>query len=412
MTAQRACVSWARRPACCGMRCVTGPHSPSPCGRAGGGAPRPPMTSPHPSQHRTTPGVRSRGLRVRRRLGGFRQDQAADRSPAAADAGRRQAGTHPVPYLHQGRCRRDVACGCRRRSADGSRSTTPLCRGTARASTSSHPSRRWHDARALFATVLDLPGGMRIGTIHAFCQSLLRRFPLEAALSPHFQTGRRSRRRGRADRGARETCWRTPVRPPCAPRSRRWRASSRPTSSVAMSTPCRPICRACRARSTWARRWKRRSAAPSASPRRPRPRSSPSAINWQSEPELREAALIVQQLGAKQMRRTRRPDPGLARPGVGRPPANTGSIGATSSSPRKASRARRAASSARRVLDQHPDHAAILPDRVRPHPRSDRRLPGVARCVGIGRADDPRRARCCTPTPRTRRPRACSITTT
>ena len=42
-------------------------------------------------------------------------------------------------------------------------------------------------ARALFAVVLDLPGGMRIGTIHAFCQSLLRRFPLEAELSPHFE---------------------------------------------------------------------------------------------------------------------------------------------------------------------------------------------------------------------------------
>jgi ATP-dependent helicase/nuclease subunit A len=42
-------------------------------------------------------------------------------------------------------------------------------------------------ARALFARVLDLPGGMRIGTIHAFCQSLLRRFPLEAQISPHFQ---------------------------------------------------------------------------------------------------------------------------------------------------------------------------------------------------------------------------------
>ena len=39
-------------------------------------------------------------------------------------------------------------------------------------------------ARALFAKVLDLPGGMRIGTIHAFSQSLLRRFPLEAALFP------------------------------------------------------------------------------------------------------------------------------------------------------------------------------------------------------------------------------------
>ncbi len=42
-------------------------------------------------------------------------------------------------------------------------------------------------ARALFAEVLDLPGGSRIGTIHAFCQSLLRRFPLEAEISPHFR---------------------------------------------------------------------------------------------------------------------------------------------------------------------------------------------------------------------------------
>ena len=46
---------------------------------------------------------------------------------------------------------------------------------------------RLRRARALFALVLDLPGGMRIGTIHAFCQSLLRRFPLEAGISPHFQ---------------------------------------------------------------------------------------------------------------------------------------------------------------------------------------------------------------------------------
>lgn len=41
-------------------------------------------------------------------------------------------------------------------------------------------------ARSLFARVLDLPGGMRISTIHAFCQSLLRRFPLEADISPYF----------------------------------------------------------------------------------------------------------------------------------------------------------------------------------------------------------------------------------
>lgn len=42
-------------------------------------------------------------------------------------------------------------------------------------------------ARQLFARVLDTPGGMQIQTIHAFCQSLLRRFPLEAGLAPHFQ---------------------------------------------------------------------------------------------------------------------------------------------------------------------------------------------------------------------------------
>jgi len=41
-------------------------------------------------------------------------------------------------------------------------------------------------ARALFLCVLDLPGGLRIETIHAFCQSLLRRFPLEASVDPHF----------------------------------------------------------------------------------------------------------------------------------------------------------------------------------------------------------------------------------
>ncbi len=41
-------------------------------------------------------------------------------------------------------------------------------------------------ARRLFARVLDAPGGLHILTIHAFCQSVLRRFPLEARVSPHF----------------------------------------------------------------------------------------------------------------------------------------------------------------------------------------------------------------------------------
>ena len=42
-------------------------------------------------------------------------------------------------------------------------------------------------ARGLFAAVLDTPGGLRLQTIHAFCQSVLGRFPLEAGVPPHFR---------------------------------------------------------------------------------------------------------------------------------------------------------------------------------------------------------------------------------
>lgn len=42
-------------------------------------------------------------------------------------------------------------------------------------------------ARTLFTEMLDSPhGGLQITTIHGFCQNLLRRFPLEAELAPHF----------------------------------------------------------------------------------------------------------------------------------------------------------------------------------------------------------------------------------
>jgi len=41
-------------------------------------------------------------------------------------------------------------------------------------------------ARTLFARALETPGGLKIQTIHAFCASLLRRFPLEARVSPQF----------------------------------------------------------------------------------------------------------------------------------------------------------------------------------------------------------------------------------
>ena len=42
-------------------------------------------------------------------------------------------------------------------------------------------------ARRLFAILLDTPGGIKIQTIHSFCQEILKRFPLEANVSPYFE---------------------------------------------------------------------------------------------------------------------------------------------------------------------------------------------------------------------------------
>ena len=43
------------------------------------------------------------------------------------------------------------------------------------------------NARTLFARAIEAPGGLKIQTIHSFCAALLRRFPLEAGVSPQFQ---------------------------------------------------------------------------------------------------------------------------------------------------------------------------------------------------------------------------------
>jgi ATP-dependent helicase/nuclease subunit A len=41
-------------------------------------------------------------------------------------------------------------------------------------------------ARQLFAAALEVPGGLKIQTIHAFCERLLQLFPVEAGVVPHF----------------------------------------------------------------------------------------------------------------------------------------------------------------------------------------------------------------------------------
>ncbi len=42
-------------------------------------------------------------------------------------------------------------------------------------------------ARRLFADALETPGGLKIQTIHAFCEAVLHQFPLEANIAGHFE---------------------------------------------------------------------------------------------------------------------------------------------------------------------------------------------------------------------------------
>jgi ATP-dependent helicase/nuclease subunit A len=46
---------------------------------------------------------------------------------------------------------------------------------------------RLRQARRLFARALETPGGLKIQTIHAFCEAVLHRFPLEANIAGHFE---------------------------------------------------------------------------------------------------------------------------------------------------------------------------------------------------------------------------------
>src|SRR5215472_7317847 len=41
-------------------------------------------------------------------------------------------------------------------------------------------------ARQLFAVAIETPGGLKVQTIHAFCERLLQRFPIEAGVPPSF----------------------------------------------------------------------------------------------------------------------------------------------------------------------------------------------------------------------------------
>ncbi len=111
----------------------------------------------------------------------------AARDPAAAR--RRRPGAHPLPDLHQGGGGRDGQARLRHPRRRGRRSPTPSSRSADRDLEGRPPEpRRLARGRArLFARALETPGGLKIQTIHAFCERLLHQFPFEANVAGHFE---------------------------------------------------------------------------------------------------------------------------------------------------------------------------------------------------------------------------------
>lgn len=65
-------------------------------------------------------------------------------------------------------------------------SDAALARDLAKLTDASPDAELLRTARQLFARAIEAPGGLKVQTIHAFCERLLQRFPLEAQIPPAF----------------------------------------------------------------------------------------------------------------------------------------------------------------------------------------------------------------------------------
>ena len=146
-----------------------------------------------------------RGLGLRGRQRRFGQDLHPGHAgrPAAARGG--EAGGDPLRHLHQGGGGGDADAACSAGSATGRSpdddlrkaiwpiSTRPAATSPPPAPSSPAPWRR--------------PAGLKIQTLHAFCEQVLRRFPLEAGVRPGFEVAddAQAARAGRRRRGGART---------------------------------------------------------------------------------------------------------------------------------------------------------------------------------------------------------------
>ena len=119
----------------------------------------------------------------------LRQDPRAGAARDPPAARRHQPDQDPVPDLHQGGRRQHGEPHLRDARANGS----TLDDADARRGDPRRPARRGIDARQraqarrLFASALETPGGLKVQTIHGFCTRLLQQFPFEANVAARFR---------------------------------------------------------------------------------------------------------------------------------------------------------------------------------------------------------------------------------
>ncbi len=152
------------------------------------------MSARSPARGGRQSGARLRPERVRLGVGQcrHRQDRGAGQAQLAASARRARGpkafSASPTPRRRRRRCR----TACSRISPLGRRCRTPSSTRRSPSSWGGRPRTRiCASARRLFARALEARGGLKIHTIHGFCERLLQRFPLESAVTPAFHRARR-----------------------------------------------------------------------------------------------------------------------------------------------------------------------------------------------------------------------------
>ena len=133
----------------------------------------------------------------------LRQDACAGAARHPAAARRHRPVEDPVPDLYARRRRQHVEPRVLDSCRNGRCSAMPSLRAEIAAIDGRRPDAdKLRRARQLFAEALETPGGLKIQTIHAFCESVLHQFPLEANIAGAFRDARSADGGGAVRRGA------------------------------------------------------------------------------------------------------------------------------------------------------------------------------------------------------------------